>query len=154
MDGASFIGIARDFSAYLRLNGLGGELTFPDVSGFDAKLAQASAEGAVKVTVKAKEAAPRYSGITIRNVKVGESPDWLKSKLLTVGLRPINSVVDITNFVLMEMGQPLHAFDADMIDGNEVIVDFCKEGTRFVTLDEVERTLSDKDLMSSCCCRN
>ncbi|MBO7269253.1 MAG: phenylalanine--tRNA ligase subunit beta, partial [Bacteroidales bacterium] len=93
------------------------------------------------------EAAPRYSGLTIKNVKVTESPDWLKSKLMTIGLRPINSIVDITNYILMEMGQPMHAFDADMIEGNEVVVDFCAEGTKFTTLDEVERTLSSADLM-------
>ena len=147
VDAASFIGVARDLSAYLRANNMGGELTLPSVEEFDAKLAAAAKEGAVKVTVKAKEAAPRYSGLTIKGVKVGESPEWLKSKLMTIGLRPINSIVDITNYILMEMGQPMHAFDADMIEGNEVVVDFCPEGTKFVTLDEVERTLSSADLM-------
>ena len=147
VDAASFIGVARDLSAYLRANNMGGELTLPSVEEFEAKLAAAPKEGAVKVTVNAKEAAPRYSGLTIRNVKVTESPDWLKSKLMTIGLRPINSIVDITNYILMEMGQPMHAFDADMIEGNEVVVDFCAEGTKFTTLDEVERTLSSADLM-------
>ncbi|MBQ7773382.1 MAG: phenylalanine--tRNA ligase subunit beta [Bacteroidales bacterium] len=147
VDAASFIGVARDLSAYLRANNMGGELTLPSVEEFEAKLAAAPKEGAVKVTVNAKEAAPRYSGLTIKNVKVTESPDWLKSKLMTIGLRPINSIVDITNYILMEMGQPMHAFDADMIEGNEVVVDFCPEGTKFVTLDEVERTLSAQDLM-------
>ncbi len=147
VDAASFIGVARDLSAYLRANNMGGELTLPSVEEFDAKLAAAKKEGAVKVTVNAKEAAPRYSGLTIKNVKVTESPDWLKSKLMTIGLRPINSIVDITNYILMEMGQPMHAFDADMIEGNEVVVDFCPEGTKFTTLDEVERTLSAADLM-------
>ena len=147
VDAASFIGVARDLSAYLKANNMGGELTLPSVEEFDAKLAAAPKEGAVKVTVNAKEAAPRYSGLTIKGVKVGESPEWLKSKLMTIGLRPINSIVDITNYILMEMGQPMHAFDADMIEGNEVVVDFCPEGTKFVTLDEVERTLSASDLM-------
>lgn len=147
VDAASFIGVARDLSAYLRANNMGGELTLPSVEEFEAKMSAAPKEGAVKVTVNAKEAAPRYSGLTIKNVKVTESPDWLKSKLMTIGLRPINSIVDITNYVLMEMGQPMHAFDADMIEGNEVIVDFCPEGTKFTTLDEVERTLSASDLM-------
>ena len=147
VDAASFIGVARDLSAYLRTNKMGGELTLPSVEEFEAKIAAASKDGAVKVTVNAKEAAPRYSGLTIKNVKVTESPDWLKSKLMTIGLRPINSIVDITNYILMEMGQPMHAFDADMIEGNEVIVDFCPEGTKFTTLDEVERTLSAQDLM-------
>ncbi len=147
VDAASFIGVARDLSAYLRANNMGGELTLPSVEEFEAKLAAAPKEGAVKVTVNAKEAAPRYSGLTIKGVKVTESPDWLKSKLMTIGLRPINSIVDITNYILMEMGQPMHAFDADMIEGNEVVVDFCEEGTKFITLDEVERTLSAQDLM-------
>jgi phenylalanyl-tRNA synthetase beta chain len=147
VDAASFIGVARDLSAYLRANNMGGELTLPSVEEFEAKLAAAPKEGAVKVTVNAKEAAPRYSGLTIKNVKVTESPDWLKSKLMTIGVRPINSIVDITNYILMEMGQPMHAFDADMIEGNEVVVDFCAEGTKFTTLDEVERTLSSADLM-------
>ena len=147
VDAASFIGVARDLSAYLRANNMGGELTLPSVEEFEAKLAAAPKEGAVKVTVNAKEGAPRYSGLTIRNVKVTESPDWLKSKLMTIGLRPINSIVDITNYILMEMGQPMHAFDADMIEGNEVVVDYCAEGTKFTTLDEVERTLSSADLM-------
>ena len=147
VDAASFIGVARDLSAYLKANNMGGELTLPSVEEFEAKLAAAKKEGAVKVTVNAKEAAPRYSGLTIKGVKVGESPEWLKSKLMMIGLRPINSIVDITNYILMEMGQPMHAFDADMIEGNEVVVDFCAEGTKFVTLDEVERTLSAQDLM-------
>ena len=147
VDAASFIGVARDLSAYLRANNMGGELTLPSVEEFDAKIAAAAKEGAVKVTVNAKEGAPRYSGLTIKNVKVTESPEWLKSKLMTIGLRPINSIVDITNYILMEMGQPMHAFDADMIEGNEVVVDYCAEGTKFTTLDEVERTLSSADLM-------
>ena len=147
VDAASFIGVARDLSAYLKANNMGGELTLPSVEEFDAKLAAANKEGAVKVTVNAKEGAPRYSGLTIKNIKVTESPEWLKSKLMTIGLRPINSVVDVTNYILMEMGQPMHAFDADMIEGNEVVVDYCADGTKFTTLDEVERTLSSADLM-------
>lgn len=145
VDAASHIGVARDLSAYLRLNNMGGELTLPKVESFDA--IERKATGAVAVEVKAGEAAPRYAGITIRNVKVAESPEWLRTKLLSVGLRPINNVVDITNFVLMEMGQPLHAFDASKITTGKVVVDFCPEGTSFVTLDDVERKLSDKDLM-------
>ncbi len=147
VDAASFIGVARDLSAYLRLNNMGGELTLPNVDEFDKKIAVAPKEGAVKVTVNAKEGAPRYSGVTIKNVKVAQSPDWLKTKLLSIGLRPINNIVDITNLILMEMGQPLHAFDADKIKGGNVVVDYCKQGTKFTTLDEVERELSDKDLM-------
>lgn len=151
VDAASFIGVARDLSAYLKLNKQGGELLMPDTSAFESVIRNSPAPygkgGAVKVEVKAPEAAPRYSGVTIRGVKVRESPDWLKTKLLSIGLRPVNNIVDITNFVLMELGQPLHAFDADKIEGEKIVVDFCKEGTAFTTLDEVERKLSDKDLM-------
>lgn len=147
VDAASFIGVARDLSAYLKLNNMGGELTLPNVDEFDTKIAAASKDGAIDVVVNAKEGAPRYSGVTIKNVKVTQSPDWLKSKLLSIGLRPINNIVDITNLILMEMGQPLHAFDADKIKGGKVVVDYCKQGTKFTTLDEVERELSDKDLM-------
>lgn len=144
VDAASHIGVARDLSAYLSLNGKGGKLTYPSVDGF--KPGQKSEE-AIKIEVKAKEAAPRYSGLTIKGVKVGESPDWLKAKLQAVGQRPINLVVDVTNFVLQEMGQPMHAFDADKIEGGKVVVDFCAKGTKFTTLDGVERELDDKDLM-------
>lgn len=151
VDAASFIGVARDLSAYLKLNRQGGGLLMPDISAFDGIIRNSPAPygkgGAIKVEVKAPEAAPRYSGVTIRGVKVQESPDWLKTKLLSIGLRPINNIVDITNFVLMELGQPLHAFDADKITGEKIVVDFCKEGTAFTTLDGVERKLSDKDLM-------
>src|SRR5574344_91830 len=145
VDAASHIGVARDLSAYLKLNGLGGEISLPEVGKFDS--IEKKYPGSIEVEVIAKEAAPRYSGITIRNVKVKESPDWLKTKLRTIGLRPINNIVDITNFILMEMGQPLHAFDADAIKGGKVIVNFCAEGTSFETLDGVERKLSSKDLM-------
>ena len=144
VDAASHIGVARDLSAYLKLNGLGGDLHIPDVSAFKEGT---DTEESITVEVKAPQGAPRYSGVTIRGVKVGESPDWLKAKLLSVGLRPINNLVDITNFVLMEIGQPLHAFDADKITGGKVVVDFCAPGTRFVTLDGVERKLDAQDLM-------
>lgn len=151
VDAASFIGVARDLSAYLRLNGQGGELTLPDTAPFETALMNKGVGyangGAVAVEVKAGNAAPRYSGVTIRGVKVQESPEWLKTRLLAIGLRPINNIVDITNYILMEMGQPLHAFDADKVKGGKVVVDFCKEGTPFTTLDGVERKLSDKDLM-------
>jgi len=142
VDGASHIGVARDFSAYLKYNKLGGELKYPDVSAFK------EGEGeSVPVQVDAPELAPRYMGVTLKNVKVAESPDWLKKKLIAVGLRPINNVVDITNFILMELGQPLHAFDLDKVKGRKIVVRRAAEGEKFVTLDGVERTLSDKDLM-------
>lgn len=142
VDGASHIGVARDLSAYLKLNNLGGELKYPDVSSFR------EGEGdSIPVEVLSHDGAPRYMGITLDGIKVAPSPEWMQKKLLAVGLRPINNVVDITNYVLMETGQPLHAFDASKIEGNKVIVRRAEEGDRFVTLDGVERVLSSKDLM-------
>lgn len=142
VDAASHIGVARDLSAYLKLNNIGGEMTIPSVDSFK----EGDGEG-VKVTVKQGEAAPRYSGVTIKNITVKESPEWLKNKLLAVGMRPINNIVDITNFILMETGNPMHAFDVAKIKGGEIVVDFCKNETKFTTLDGVDRKLSDKDLM-------
>ena len=118
------------------------KLNLPDVSAF------AEGEGeAIPVEVLAADGSPRYTGTTIRGVKVAPSPEWLQKKLLAIGLRPINNVVDITNFVLHEIGQPLHAFDAAKIKGGKVIVRRAEEGEKFVTLDGVERTLSSADLM-------
>ena len=145
IDAASHIGVARDLSAYLKLNNLGGELTCPSVEGFD-KLIKNSDE-AIEVEVRQSDAAPRYSGVTIKGITVKDSPDWLKKRLLAVGMRPINNIVDITNYVLMETGNPLHAFDVDKIKGRKIVVDYCAEGTKFTTLDGVERTLSSTDLM-------
>lgn len=142
VDAASHIGVAKDLSAYLKLHGLGGELSFPDVSAF------AEGEGeSIPLEVLDREGAPRYMGITLENVKIAPSPDWLQKKLLAIGLRPINNVVDITNFVLQETGQPLHAFDASKIEGGKVIVRRAAEGDKFVTLDGMEHTLSSEDLM-------
>ena len=142
VDGASHIGVARDFSAWLRLNGLGGELTLPDVSSFR------EGEGeSIPIEVLSHDGAPRYMGITLTDIKIAPSPEWLQKKLLAVGLRPINNVVDITNFILMEVGLPLDAFDASRITGGKVVVRRAAEGEKFVTLDGVERTLSAQDLM-------
>ncbi len=143
VDAASHYGVARDLAAYLKQNGKHVELKKPSVDAF--KIEDKSA--AVDVVVENTEACPRYSGITINNVKVTESPDWLKNRLQLIGLRPINNIVDITNFVLHEFGQPLHAFDRKEIVGDKVFVMTLPEGTKFVTLDEVERTLSNRDLM-------
>ncbi|MDD2438262.1 MAG: phenylalanine--tRNA ligase subunit beta [Massilibacteroides sp.] len=143
VDGTSHYGVARDLAAYLKQNNLKGTLTLPSV---EALMIEDPAPG-IEVVVENTEACPRYSGVTIRGITVKESPDWLKNKLKTIGLRPINNVVDITNFVLHEVGQPLHAFDAGKIKGNKVIVKPMPEGTKFVTLDGVERTLTDRDLM-------
>ncbi|MBQ6689668.1 MAG: phenylalanine--tRNA ligase subunit beta [Bacteroidales bacterium] len=143
VDAASHIGVARDLYAYLRHNGVDCRLNIPDVSSWSD-----SAEGeAIPVEVTAVDGAPRYTGTTIRGVKVSASPEWLQKKLLAIGLRPINNIVDITNFILHETGQPLHAFDASKITGGKVVVRRAEEGEKFVTLDGVERTLSAADLM-------
>lgn len=143
-DATSHIGVARDVVAVLNTrNNAGVKINWPEVP-----TPKSTDNGpAIKVSVEDSTLCPRYTGLTIRNVKVDESPEWLKNKLRTVGIRPINNIVDITNFVLMEVGQPMHAFDADQISGGEVVVKTCAEGTKFVTLDGVERTLSEKDLM-------
>ena len=99
------------------------------------------------VTVEAPQGAPRYAGVVISGVRIGPSPEWMQKSLRAIGLNPKNNVVDVTNFVLHELGQPLHSFDADRIAGGRVVVRTCPQGTRFVTLDGVERTLSDQDLM-------
>ena len=143
VDAASHIGVARDLYAYLKHNNIPCSFKMPDVSAWAD-----SAEGeAIPVEVTAADGSPRYTGTTIRGVKVAPSPEWLQKKLLAIGLRPINNIVDITNFVLHEVGQPLHAFDAAKITGGKVIVRRAEEGEKFVTLDGVERTLSAADLM-------
>ena len=137
-DAASHLGVARDLAAYLRTG-----IVFPDVADFKPAGDQLN----IAVTVEDSEACPRYTSVSISGVTVKESPDWLKNKLNVIGVRPINNVVDVTNYVLHELGQPLHAFDADQIRGSRVVVKTCAEGTLFTTLDEVERKLSEQDLM-------
>ncbi len=137
-DAASHLGVARDLAAYLKL-----QLTMPDISGFKVQ----SQELNIPVELVDIEACRRYSSLSISGVTINDSPDWLKEKLNAIGIRPINNVVDVTNFVLHELGQPLHAFDADTILGNKVIVKKCSEGTIFYTLDDAERKLSSDDLM-------
>ncbi len=152
VDAASHIGVARDLYAWLRLNGIPCRLNIPDVSAFregpeGVCTGAGEIDGAIPVQVDAPDAAPEYTGITVRGIKVGPSPEWLRKRLASVGQRSINNVVDITNFVLMEIGQPLHAFDAGKITGNRVVVRYAGEGEKFVTLDGVERTLSSDDLL-------
>lgn len=152
VDAASHIGVARDLYAWLKLNNVPCSLDIPDVSAFvegpeGVCTSESEINGAIPVEVVATELAPRYSGITIKGIKVAPSPEWLQKKLLAIGLRPINNVVDITNFVMNEIGLPLHAFDASKIKGNRIIVRRAAEGEKFVTLDGVERTLSSEDLM-------
>jgi phenylalanyl-tRNA synthetase beta chain len=137
-DATSHIGVARDIRAITSK-----EVKWPPVDDFRID----NQDLPIEVVVENKTACPRYSGITLSGITIRESPRWLKNKLHSIGLTPINNVVDITNFILHEMGQPLHAFDADQITGKKVVVRTMKEGTRFVTLDEVERELKDHDLM-------
>ena len=143
VDAASHIGVARDLAAYLRSQGLNAEVKMPDVSAF----APDNHDLPVTVRVENHEAAPRYAGVTVKNCKIGPSPEWMQNCLRAAGINPKNNLVDITNFVLFELGQPLHAFDAAKIEGREVVVRTCAEGTPFVTLDGVERKLTADDLM-------
>ncbi len=143
IDGASHIGVARDLAAFLKQKDNSIEVKWPSVDNFRTD----NHDWPVSVKVENPEACTRYSGLTISGLTVKESPDWLKNKLLAIGMTPINNVVDITNFILHEMGQPLHAFDGDKIKGNKVIVKTLKRGTKFTTLDEKERELDDQDLM-------
>jgi phenylalanyl-tRNA synthetase beta chain len=142
IDGASHYGVARDLYAYLNQQGKAG-LKKPSTGDFNIDNNDLN----IGVRIENTEACRRYAGVTISGISVGESPQWLKNRLLSVGLNPINNVVDITNFVLYELGQPLHAFDADKIKGGIVVVRTMDEGTPFITLDEVERKLSKDDLM-------
>lgn len=137
-DATSHIGVARDLKAVLDK-----PVLWPSVEAFSVDKPGQS----LKITVKNTEACPRYSGVCLDGLTVKESPDWLKNKLKSIGLTPINNIVDVTNFVLHETGQPLHAFDFDKIEGREIIVDTRKEGSKFTTLDGVERTLHSTDLM-------
>ena len=143
VDAASHIGVARDLYAYMKLNNIPCRFAYPDVSAFK----EGEGEGAIPVEVLDTDGAPEYEGITIKGVKVGPSPEWLQKKLFAIGLHPINNIVDISNFVLFEVGQPLHTFDADQIIGGKVIVRRAAEGEKIVTLDGVERQLHDCDMV-------
>ncbi len=148
-DAASHFGVARDLAAALKNRETQHEavpFTKPLIQ-WDKVPYDHTKELQISVTVENPEACKRYSGLTISGLKVQESPAWLKDRLRAVGLRPINNIVDITNFVLMETGQPLHAFDAAEIAGNQVIVKKLPAGTKFITLDGVERSLGADDLM-------
>lgn len=144
IDSGSHFGVARDLAAYLSLNsGNGYAAVKPSVDSFRSD----SNTSGFEVIVENSRDCPRYSGITISGVKIGESPEWLKTRLRSIGLNPISNVVDITNFVQHEIGQPLHAFDADKVTGKKVIIKNQPDKTRFVTLDGLERSLSQRDLM-------
>lgn len=141
-DGCSHYGVARDLYAWLIRNGYKTELHRMDVS----KFAVDNHNLPIDVIVENTEACPRYCAVTVKDCEVKESPEWLQKKLTTIGLRPINNIVDITNYVMMAYGQPLHCFDADMIEGKKIVVKTMPNGTKFQTLDGVEHTLSDRDL--------
>ena len=142
-DAASHYGVARDLYAYYKAHGQEIALTKPSVEAFKID----NNELPIKVNIDAPEACPRYTGVSIKGVTIKESPEWLKNSLLAIGLRPINNIVDVTNFVLHECGQALHAFDADKIKGNEIHVRYARQGEKFVTLDGVEREMNERDLM-------
>lgn len=141
-DACSHYGVARDLYAWLVRNGHKTALHRTDVSSFAAD----NNDLDIDIVVENAEACPRYCGVTIKGCEVKESPEWLQTKLRTIGVRPINNVVDVTNYVMFAYGQPLHCFDADMIEGKKVVVKTMPEGTPFVTLDGEEHKLSDRDL--------
>ncbi len=143
IDAASHYGVARDLAAWMACHTTKADLHRPDVDGFKTDVA----EGGITVEVENTEACPRYCGVTVKGVTVKESPEWLRNALTTIGLRPINNIVDITNYLLHGMCQPLHCFDASKIEGGRIIVRNATEGAKFTTLDEVERTLDGRDLM-------
>ena len=142
-DACSHYGVARDLYAYLVQNKGGSSITRPSCEGFEVD----DNSMPIDIVVENTEACMRYAGVSIKGVTVKESPEWLKNKLQIIGLRPINNIVDITNYILHAYGQPMHCFDADKIKGGKVVVRTFPEGTPFVTLDGVERKLSERDLM-------
>ena len=143
VDAASHIGVARDLVAYLKSQGQHAELKMPSVDAFAVE----NTDLKIDVEVVNTQACPRYAGVTVKGCKIGPSPEWMQNYLRAAGINPKNNLVDITNFVLFELGQPLHAFDASKIEGGKIVVRNCEEGTTFVTLDGVERKLSAADLM-------
>ena len=141
-DGLSHWGVARDLYAWLKSNGYETKMHRPDCSAFKVE----NHDLPIEVTIENQEACKRYACVSVTGCEVKESPDWLKNRLTTVGLRPINNIVDITNYIMMAYGQPLHTFDADMVKGHKIVVKTMPEGTPFQTLDGEEHKLSDRDL--------
>ncbi len=142
IDGASHYGVARDLAAYFNQT-TNTELKKPATDNFKID----NKNKPVDVFIENTEACPRYSGITISNINVNESPAWLKNRLKSIGLKPINNIVDVSNYLLHEFGHPIHIFDADKIEGNKIIITTKPDKTKFISLDEIERELSDKDLV-------
>ena len=144
IDAASHYGVARDIAAALTGRGIAKvKARRPEAAAFDLS----AQEGGVSVSVEDHDGVTRYCGVTIEGVTIGPSPEWLADRLKTIGLHPINNVVDITNYVLHAIGQPLHAFDADKLAGDKIVVRRAAQGSKFTTLDGVERTLDSADLM-------
>lgn len=141
-DACSHYGVARDFYAYLKANGYKTNLHRPSNEAFKVD----SNNLDIDVVVERPDLCPRYAAVTLKGCHVAESPQWLKDKLTTIGLRPINNIVDITNYIMFAYGQPLHCFDADMIEGNKIVVKTMPQDTPFVTLDGVEHKLNENDL--------
>ena len=141
-DGLSHWGVARDLYAWLKSNGYETKMHRPDCSKFKVD----NHNLPIEVTIENQEACKRYACVSVTGCEVKESPEWLKNKLTTVGLRPINNIVDITNYIMMAYGQPLHTFDADMVKGHQIVVKTMPDGTPFQTLDGEEHKLSDRDL--------
>ena len=142
-DAMSHFGVARDLRAGLMQQDVNLELISPSVSDFhvDERTLR------IDVEVDDKQKVPRYSGITITDLEVKDSPEWIQNRLKAIGIKPKNNIIDITNYVLHELGQPLHAFDAQKIKGNKILVKTLEQGTKFRTLDEIERELSSEDIM-------
>ncbi len=143
VDAASHIGVARDLAAYLRSRGECVEVEFPSVEAFSVDNNYLP----ISVEVANSEAAPRYAAISVKGCRIAPSPDWMQDRLRAAGINPKNNLIDITNYILHELGQPLHAFDADKVEGQKIVVRTCDEGTKFITLDGTERTLTSQDLM-------
>jgi phenylalanyl-tRNA synthetase beta chain len=143
-DATAHIGVAEDLAAYLAINNNYTDgVNYPTIGD----LKQSATQLPIEVVVENEAAAPRYAGVCINNITIKASPEWLQNRLKAIDVRPINNVVDITNFVLHEFGQPLHAFDYDKISGQKIIVKNLPQGTKFLCLDEVERELHGEDLM-------
>ena len=143
IDAASHIGVARDLVAYLRARGEQAELKLPSVEAF----AVDNHDLNIEVEIEDSAACPHYTGVTVKGYKIAPSPEWMQNSLRAAGINPKNNLVDITNYILFELGQPLHAFDAEKIEGGKIVVKKCAEGTPFITLDGVERKLTADDLM-------
>ncbi len=146
-DATCHLGVAKDLAAALKIQlGGDGEVTPPSLPS-ESKIFQPKPDNKIDVVVENTEACPRFTGVVIKNLKIGESPDWLRNRLQSIGVKSISNVVDITNFILHELGQPLHAYDLEKIGGQKIIVKTLPEGTKYIGLDEREFSLSDKDLI-------